>query len=147
MDQHARKAPARQALLDVQRLFDASPNPYLVLDRDLNIATANKAYLASVKRELHDLVGRWAWEAFPTDPETERQAIAPFERVIATKQPMGERLLRKLQLQASRRTLGRRDLLQLARGSDRHRKLAAALQHEATALIPGRFRSPDQDLL
>lgn len=82
------------AVLDFQRLFDASPNPYLVLDRDLNIATANKAYLASVKRELHDLVGRWAWEAFPTDPETEWQAIASFERVIATKQPDVMALLR-----------------------------------------------------
>jgi PAS domain-containing protein len=86
VDQQARQARAVGAALDFQRLFDGSPNSYLVLDHDLNIATANKAYLASVKRELHDLVGRWAWEAFPTDPETERQAVASFERVIATKQ-------------------------------------------------------------
>ena len=82
------------AVLDFQRLFDASPNPYLVLDRDLNIATANKAYLAATQRELSDIVGRWAWEAFPTDPETERQAVASFERVIATKQPDVMALLR-----------------------------------------------------
>jgi signal transduction histidine kinase len=67
-----------------QALYDASPNPYLVLDRNLNIASANRAYLASTKRELTDIVGRWAWDAFPTDSKTLEQAIASFERVICT---------------------------------------------------------------
>ena len=67
-----------------QSLYDASPNPYLVLDRKLNIASANRAYLESTKRELSDIVGRWAWDAFPTDPRTLEQAIASFERVIET---------------------------------------------------------------
>jgi hypothetical protein len=80
--------------LDFRGMIDASPNPYLVLDRELNIAFANRAYLQSVKRDLADLVGRWAWEAFPTDPETERQAIASFERVKATGQPDTMALLR-----------------------------------------------------
>ena len=31
--------------LDYQALFDASPNPYLVLDRSLDIVGANRAYL------------------------------------------------------------------------------------------------------
>ncbi|MCJ2134157.1 PAS domain-containing protein [Methylobacterium sp. J-026] len=74
--------------------FDASPNPYLVLDRALNIVDANQAYLASTKRELRDLVGRWAWDAFPTDPATLAQAIASFERVIRTGQPDTMALLR-----------------------------------------------------
>jgi PAS domain S-box-containing protein len=65
-------------------LYDASPNPYLVLDRNLNIASANRAYLESTKRALADIVGRWAWDAFPTDPKTLEQAIASFERVIRT---------------------------------------------------------------
>jgi PAS domain S-box-containing protein len=77
-----------------RRLFDASPNPYLVLDRQLNIVTANRAYLASTQRQLGDIVGRWAWDAFPTDPETERQSVASFERVIRTKQPDTMALLR-----------------------------------------------------
>jgi PAS domain S-box-containing protein len=72
--------------LNYQALFDASPNPYLVLDRSLNIAGANKAYLQSTQRELSDIVGRWAWDAFPTDAETLAQAIASFERVIATRE-------------------------------------------------------------
>ena len=80
--------------LDFPALFDASPNPYLVLDRQLHIVGANRAYLASVKRELTDIVGRWAWEAFPTDPETLKQAVASFERVIRTRQPDTMPLLR-----------------------------------------------------
>ncbi|MEG9524187.1 MAG: PAS domain S-box protein [Hyphomicrobiales bacterium] len=80
--------------MDFRGLFDASPNPYLVLDRRLHIAGANRAYLASVKRELDDIVGRFAWDAFPTDEETLRQATASFERVIATGQPDTMALLR-----------------------------------------------------
>jgi len=77
-----------------RRLFDASPNPYLVLDRQLNIVSANRAYLASTQRELDDIVGRWAWDAFPTDPETRRQQMASFERVIRSGQPDTMALLR-----------------------------------------------------
>ncbi|MCJ2050097.1 PAS domain S-box protein [Methylobacterium sp. J-070] len=84
----------QSVVIDPSGFFDASPNPYLVLDRRLHIVGANKAYLASVKRELVDIVGRWAWDAFPTDPETLRQAIASFERVIRTKQPDTMPLLR-----------------------------------------------------
>ena len=80
-------ADSRHDGLDYRGLFDASPNPYLVLDRSLNIVGANKAYLAATRRELSDIVGRWAWDAFPTDPETLRQAIASFERAIRTKEP------------------------------------------------------------
>lgn len=70
---------------DTARFFDASPNPYLVLDRRLHIAAANRAYLEATGRELDDIVGRWAWDAFPTDPDTLAQATASLERVIATK--------------------------------------------------------------
>ncbi|TWI66193.1 PAS domain-containing protein [Pseudoduganella lurida] len=65
-------------------MFDASPNPYLLLDRELNIAWANRTYLLSTRRELDDIVGRWAWDAFPTDPETLKQAVTSFQRVIRT---------------------------------------------------------------
>jgi PAS domain S-box-containing protein len=80
--------------LNYQALFDASPNPYLVLDRSLNIAGANRAYLASTQRELADIVGRWAWEAFPTDSATEALAVASFERVFRTGLPETQPLLR-----------------------------------------------------
>ncbi|HYD94399.1 MAG TPA: EAL domain-containing protein [Noviherbaspirillum sp.] len=80
--------------LDYFGLFDASPNPYLVLDRALNIVAANRAYLESTKRALADIVGRWAWDAFPTDPQTLKQSIASFERVIRTGKPDTMPLLR-----------------------------------------------------
>ncbi|MCC2974800.1 PAS domain-containing protein [Massilia sp. IC2-476] len=75
-------------------LFDASPNVYLVLDRKLHIVTANRAYLASTRRTLDDIVGRWAWDAFPTDRDTLRQAVASFQRVLDTGQPDTMALLR-----------------------------------------------------
>jgi CheY-like chemotaxis protein len=80
--------------LDYAGLFDASPNPYLVLDRALNIVGANRAYLDATKRDLAELVGRWAWDAFPTDPETLRQSVASFERVLRTDKPETMALLR-----------------------------------------------------
>jgi len=86
----ARAQPAHgmdRPRLDYTGLFDASPNPYLVLDRSLTIVGANQAYLAATKRKLEDIVGRWAWDAFPTDPETLRQSIASFERVLRTGRP------------------------------------------------------------
>ena len=80
--------------LDYAGLFDASPNPYLVLDRALTIVGANRAYLQATRRELADIVGRWAWDAFPTDPETLRQSVASFERVLRTGQPDTMAMLR-----------------------------------------------------
>ena len=58
------------------------------------------------------------------------------DRLHRARQPLGERLLRELQLQASRRAAERRDVLQPRRGEDRHRELAAALQYPAPALEP-----------
>lgn len=80
--------------MDFPGLFEASPNPYLVLGRRPHIVGANRAYLAGVKRELSDVVGRWAWDAFPGDAETVRQVISSLERVIRTKQPDTMALLR-----------------------------------------------------
>ena len=80
--------------LDYRSLFDASPNPYVVLDRALNIVGANRAYLEATKRELDDIVGRWAWDAFPTDPQTLRVSVESFERVIRERRPDTIALLR-----------------------------------------------------
>jgi len=93
----ARAEPAHgmdRPRLDYTGLFDASPNPYLVLDRSLTIVGANQAYLAATKRKLEDILGRWAWDAFPTDPKTLRQSLASFERVLRTGQPDAVAVLR-----------------------------------------------------
>jgi len=53
-----------------ERLFDASANPYMVLDRELRYVTANRAYLeVTGVRDLASLVGRYIFDAFPNDPE------------------------------------------------------------------------------
>ena len=80
--------------LNYQALFDASPNPYLILDRSLNIAGANPAYLRTMQREWSGIAGRWAWDAFPTDAVTQAQAIASVEQVFATGVPDTMALLR-----------------------------------------------------
>ena len=67
-------------------LFDASPNPYLVLDRQLNIVTANRAYLDSTGRNLAQMAGHPYWDAFPSDPETVKQMSASLERAIRSRQ-------------------------------------------------------------
>ena len=56
-------------------------------------------------------------------------------------QPLGERLHRELQCALARRTPRRRDLLHAARGSDRHRELAAPLQRDSPACFAWLSRS------
>ncbi|RYI35282.1 MAG: response regulator [Acetobacteraceae bacterium] len=58
-----------QAPFDFQKLFELSPNPYMLLDRDLRYVTANAAYLRVTASRLEDLVGRYVFEAFPHDPD------------------------------------------------------------------------------
>ena len=54
----------------------------------------------------------------------------------SSRKPMGERLLRELQLQAPRRAAKWGGVLQPRRGEDRYRELAPALQYTAPALEP-----------
>ncbi|RKH22809.1 response regulator [Corallococcus praedator] len=58
-----------QAPFDFQKLFELSPNPYMLLDRELRYVTANAAYLRVTASRLEDLVGRNVFEAFPNDPD------------------------------------------------------------------------------
>ena len=64
----AKRADPVPITLDYRSFFEASPNPYMVLDRELNYVTANRAYLDVVGARLEDLVGRNLFEAFPNDP-------------------------------------------------------------------------------
>ena len=54
--------------MDYAALFDALPTPYLAMTPDLVIVEANRAYLAVVGRRREELVGRWAFDAFPPTP-------------------------------------------------------------------------------
>jgi PAS domain S-box-containing protein len=75
--------------LDFQALFDRSPNPYMVLDRDLRYVAANAAYLRLTASTFEALRGRHIFEAFPHDPDdplnqSARVLRESFERVLAT---------------------------------------------------------------
>lgn len=74
---------------DLQSLFNASPNPYVLMDAELRIVGANAAYLRVTARSLDDIVGRVVFDAFPSDPSSVhgqqlRQSLA---RVLRTGEP------------------------------------------------------------
>ncbi len=77
--------------VDYQALFERSPNPYMVLDRELRFVAANAAYLAVTGSTREQIIGRPVFEAFPndaTDPNNEpvQRLLASFQRVFATGQ-------------------------------------------------------------
>ncbi|MFM5916243.1 MAG: sensor histidine kinase [Novosphingobium sp.] len=67
-------------------LLAASPNPYVVFDRDLNIAWLNDAYASVTMRARDEVIGRNLFEAFPADPESDsyRQLSTSLYRVLET---------------------------------------------------------------
>ncbi len=78
------------AEIDFEELFDAAPNPYLVLDADLVIRYANRAYLQVTGRTGGELVGRHVLEAFPDTPaapDMARDFAASLQRVLASRKP------------------------------------------------------------
>src|SRR3712207_4596107 len=60
--------PRESTRIDHAALFDVAPTPYLVLDRDLVIVEANRAYCEVVGRPREDLLGRGLFDVFPTNP-------------------------------------------------------------------------------
>ncbi|UJR84544.1 response regulator [Sandaracinus amylolyticus] len=71
-------------------IFDASPNAYMVLDRELRYVAANEAYLRITASRLEDLIGRGIFEVFPHDPEqpdndSARLLRASLDRTLRTK--------------------------------------------------------------
>ena len=70
-------------------VFEASPNAYMILDRDLRYVAANRAYLEVTGSRLEDLIGKQVIERFPhdeDDPANENARVlrASFEKVLAT---------------------------------------------------------------
>ena len=61
-------ASSESGALDHAALFEAAPTPYVVVDTDLVIVEANRAYCAVVGRRREDLVGRSIFQAFPINP-------------------------------------------------------------------------------
>ena len=83
---------------DYAALFDASPYPYLLIDKALTIIGANRAYLAATGRG-GDIIGLPLFVAFPAnaaDPDSTNIAVvkASIERAIASKLPHNTAFLR-----------------------------------------------------
>ena len=81
-----------QIPIDFKQLFEVSPNPYMLLDRELRYVSANAAYLRVTASCLEELLGRPIFEVFPHDPADARNASAvrlreSLERVLATGEP------------------------------------------------------------
>ena len=70
--------------VDFERVLAASPNPYVMLDRDLIIVWANEAYLEVTMRKRADLIGRKMFDAFPSDPASESHQLLrrSFDNVL-----------------------------------------------------------------
>jgi len=75
---------------DFRIVFDASPNAYVLLDRELRFVDANRAYLALTASRLDQMIGRGLFELFPNDPgqpnnESARLLRESFQRVLRTR--------------------------------------------------------------
>ncbi|MBT2510149.1 SpoIIE family protein phosphatase [Streptomyces sp. ISL-98] len=78
------------AEIDFEELFDAAPNSYLVLDADLVIRYANRAYLQVTGRTREELIGGSILEAFPDTPaapDAARDFGASLQRVLDSREP------------------------------------------------------------
>ncbi|TKA85735.1 response regulator [Sulfitobacter sp. 15WGC] len=69
---------------DFERILQAAPSPFVLLDSELRVVWANDAYLQVTDRQLERLIGKVLFEEFPSDPESEsgRMLRASFERVF-----------------------------------------------------------------
>jgi len=77
--------------LDYSALFDASPYPYLLIDKQLIIIGANRAYLQAVSRTT-DIIGQHVFSAFPAnpaDPDSTNiaQLTSSIQQAIVTRKP------------------------------------------------------------
>ena len=82
LDQRAAPArgPTAQAI-NFQLIFARSPNPYVLIDRDLRLVDMNDAYLRVTMREREELTERDLFEAFPSDGGADALR-ASLERVL-----------------------------------------------------------------
>ncbi|GGY83079.1 hypothetical protein GCM10007388_15080 [Pseudoduganella plicata] len=62
------RPPAPAGAPDYQRVFEASPAPYLLLSPEFTIVAANDAYLRATATQREAIVGRNVFDAFPDNP-------------------------------------------------------------------------------
>ena len=70
--------------IDFLELAEASPNPYVLMDRELRLVWMNRAYCAVTMRAREDII-----DAFPADPDSEsfRQLRDSLDHVLQTGEP------------------------------------------------------------
>jgi two-component sensor histidine kinase len=78
--------------IDLVAAFDASPNPYMLVDDQLRYVGMNPAYLDVTKRRREDLIGQFVTDAFDAGPgeeaaENARQLRHSLEKVRDTGEP------------------------------------------------------------
>lgn len=73
--------------LEFQRLFEALPSPYMVLDSDLRYVAVNQAYENAVMRTRAGLVGQKLFDMFPNEGEGGRRLKASFDEVLKSGAP------------------------------------------------------------
>lgn len=75
--------------IDFLELAEASPNPYVLMDRDLRLVWMNRAYCAVTMRAREDIIDRDLFDAFPADPDSEsyRQLRDSLDYVLETGEP------------------------------------------------------------
>ncbi|ALG61940.1 MULTISPECIES: sensor histidine kinase [Citromicrobium] len=75
--------------IDFLELAEASPNPYVLMDRDLRLVWMNLAYCAVTMRAREDIIDRKMFDAFPADPDSEsyRQLRESLDHVLETGEP------------------------------------------------------------
>ncbi|MEW4448072.1 HWE histidine kinase domain-containing protein [Qipengyuania sp. JC766] len=73
--------------VDFKEVLDHSPNPYVLLDAELVLVWANKAYLTVTGREWSDIGGRQMFDAFPSTGESHDQLESSLNRVLETGEP------------------------------------------------------------
>ena len=55
--------------VDFRQIFESSPDMYLILDRDLHIVAASRAYLQATNITLQAVTGRHIFDVFPDNPQ------------------------------------------------------------------------------
>lgn len=72
--------------IDFGALMNASPNPYVVMDKHLRLVWMNRAYLAATMRERDELIGEKLFDAFPSEPGTDSYRLLndSLQRVLRT---------------------------------------------------------------
>jgi PAS domain S-box-containing protein len=72
-------------MIDFQTMMGDSPNPYMVLDREMRFVWANEAYLQATMRRFEDIDGEVLFEAFPPpDEATGQQLRDSIQRALDT---------------------------------------------------------------